>query len=647
MLFPVYAFLRASILDFIARLGNRCKETLGNSLFRASILDFRARLGNRCKETLGNSLIRALILDFRARLGNRCSTIVVAVDNGPPAAQSWGAGRDRVPRRRHKPKLKAAGVVPVPVWVPHQSQLSAPGEKLLQEHPDHLQLGLCVWLIAEREVYPAFLVGDALQMGESVETVFAVVVAHTAFAYATERHIVGSQVNDGVVHAAAAEVQSLQEIIPDSRVIGEYVARERARAGVDVLYDVVEIGVTDDRKEGAENFVLHNLQLFKGRASGPGPSPGPSLSPGISPGISSGFGIGGGEVAGHHYGRGDAEALILLHSTGQNGLISQLAAAVIQDIAEAVIMLAADNLAIVFILKRILAVHSPHLLLAEFQETGCDTLVYENVVRSDAGLAKVEILAEHNPGGGDLEVGLLIHNHRTLASKFKGDRGEVDGCLAHDHPAHSLAAGEEDIVPFLFKQVGIHVAATFYDGHIIFSECILYQPFDGSAGGRCVGGRLYHRGIAGCQSADERGDTEQERIVPRAHYQHIAVWLPEYVARGVEVGQRRADPALASPAHHVADGVADFGKDETVLAHIRFGLALAQVFLKGCKYVVLMIYDTGTQQLEQSLAVSYIQCVSFVEESSLSFEYLHRISDYLLYFSLCSLISSSSTPGSK
>ena len=65
------------------------------------------------------AFLRASILDFRARLGNRCSTIVVAVDNGPPAAQSWYADGDRMPRRRHKPKLKAAGVVPVPVWVPH------------------------------------------------------------------------------------------------------------------------------------------------------------------------------------------------------------------------------------------------------------------------------------------------------------------------------------------------------------------------------------------------------------------------------------------------------------------------------------------------------------------------------------------------
>ena len=83
----------ASILDFRARFGNRCKFFLENRLFRASILKFKPRLGNRCKETLGNSLIRALILDFWPRLANRCSTIVVAVENGPPAG--WRCGRRR------------------------------------------------------------------------------------------------------------------------------------------------------------------------------------------------------------------------------------------------------------------------------------------------------------------------------------------------------------------------------------------------------------------------------------------------------------------------------------------------------------------------------------------------------------------------
>ena len=94
----------ASILDFKAKLGNQCKDFPENNLLRAPILDFRARLGNQCMVLPVYPLFRASILDFRPRLANRCSIIVVAIENGPPAAQSWGAGRDRMPRRRHNPK---------------------------------------------------------------------------------------------------------------------------------------------------------------------------------------------------------------------------------------------------------------------------------------------------------------------------------------------------------------------------------------------------------------------------------------------------------------------------------------------------------------------------------------------------------------
>ncbi len=61
-------------------------ETTDSLTFRASILDFKARLANRCKLFPVYTLFRASILDFKARLENRCSTIVVAVENGPPAA---------------------------------------------------------------------------------------------------------------------------------------------------------------------------------------------------------------------------------------------------------------------------------------------------------------------------------------------------------------------------------------------------------------------------------------------------------------------------------------------------------------------------------------------------------------------------------
>ena len=70
---PVYALLRASILDFRPRLANRCKVLPVYVLMRASILDFRLRLRNRCKVFPVYTLFRASILDFRPRLANRCS----------------------------------------------------------------------------------------------------------------------------------------------------------------------------------------------------------------------------------------------------------------------------------------------------------------------------------------------------------------------------------------------------------------------------------------------------------------------------------------------------------------------------------------------------------------------------------------------
>ena len=64
--------IRASILDFRAKLENQCKVFPVYTLLRASIHDFRAKLANRCMLFSVYTLIRASILDFRARLANRC-----------------------------------------------------------------------------------------------------------------------------------------------------------------------------------------------------------------------------------------------------------------------------------------------------------------------------------------------------------------------------------------------------------------------------------------------------------------------------------------------------------------------------------------------------------------------------------------------
>ena len=60
--------MRASTLDFGARLANRCKVFSGNSPKAASILDFIHRLANRCSFLPGNASCTAVILDLRGSI---------------------------------------------------------------------------------------------------------------------------------------------------------------------------------------------------------------------------------------------------------------------------------------------------------------------------------------------------------------------------------------------------------------------------------------------------------------------------------------------------------------------------------------------------------------------------------------------------
>ena len=92
---PVYTIFRASLLDFRPRFGNRCRVLPVYTIFHASILDFKPKLANRCRVFPVYTLFRASILDFKPKLANRCSVIAAAVRNGPPAA-SVAATRFRV-----------------------------------------------------------------------------------------------------------------------------------------------------------------------------------------------------------------------------------------------------------------------------------------------------------------------------------------------------------------------------------------------------------------------------------------------------------------------------------------------------------------------------------------------------------------------
>ena len=121
---PIFALLRAVILDFKARLGNRCRVFPGNAHKCASILDFKPKLENRCR----GEWFR-LLRSWRQRFSASDSNFRSGKEEWPTAShrrcgkEEWpafrmtvaDAGGDSLPRRRHNPKLKAAGVVTVPV----------------------------------------------------------------------------------------------------------------------------------------------------------------------------------------------------------------------------------------------------------------------------------------------------------------------------------------------------------------------------------------------------------------------------------------------------------------------------------------------------------------------------------------------------
>ena len=91
----IFLFTPSCVQRFLiswGKFGNRCRVTDAAmrivspaAVMGASILDFKARLENRCMVLPVYALLRTSILDFRVELGNRCSIIVVTVENGPPA----------------------------------------------------------------------------------------------------------------------------------------------------------------------------------------------------------------------------------------------------------------------------------------------------------------------------------------------------------------------------------------------------------------------------------------------------------------------------------------------------------------------------------------------------------------------------------
>ncbi|MNI44296.1 hypothetical protein D3C73_986670 [compost metagenome] len=70
-----------------------------------------------------------------------------------------------------------------------------------------------------------------------------------------------------------------------------------------------------------------------------------------------------------------------------------------------------------------------------FGETLVDAVLHQDAVGADAGLPGVAKFALHDPGDGQVQIGVVEHNERRVAPQFQAQALDGGGALAHQQLA--------------------------------------------------------------------------------------------------------------------------------------------------------------------------------------------------------------------
>ena len=365
--------------------------------------------------------------------------------------------------------------------------------------------------------------------------------------------------DDDVVDAAAAIAHVIHEISGKSGVFREHVQRQRLFVAFDVVDHVQRVFVLQDGEDRAEDLLLH-----------------------------------------HRIVRCDVRQdrwfdlqQIFVQPSAVDGLRR------IDQGRDAVEMLFVDDLSIILVVE-IIAELAFRLADDRFEEGFLDILMHEHIIRGDAGLAAVQELAEHDAPCGHLDLGVLIHDDRALAAQFQRAGGQMLRGFFQNGAAYGLAAGEEDLVPFLFQERRVLFPAAGHDCRVCFGKRRAHDLRHDIAGRGRIRRRFDHHGVARRDGVHRGFQRQQDGIVPGAHDQHVPQRFRMHVGPGGELRQRRALFLISRQLIHVADLPVDLRQQHAGLAHVAFHLGFAQILLQTLRDLAL-ITDDGLPQFEQRL----------------------------------------------
>ena len=177
-----------------------------------------------------------------------------------------------------------------------------------------------------------------------------------------------------------------------------------------------------------------------------------------------------------------------------------------------------DDAAVVRRLGRVRAVEGRDLRPERAQERVGDGRVDEQIVGPHAGLAAVREEAPADAARGDGDVAGLVDDARRLAAELERRRAEVLRRGLGDHPAHGLAAREEDVVPAGVQDGLRRAAVAADDARAPRVEPGAHELRDGRRrrGRVLVARQLEHDAVARGDGADHRGEAQEHGVVPRA-----------------------------------------------------------------------------------------------------------------------------------
>ena len=205
----------------------------------------------------------------------------------------------------------------------------------------------------------------------------------------------------------------------------------------------------------------------------------------------------------------------------------------------------------------------------------------EEIVRSDACLAAVQALAPGNAAGGDGEVGVLVHDARTLSAQFQHHGREVLGLRRHGYAAQGRAAGKEHQVVAVPEQFAVHHTVPLHHGHILLTEGIgnelLYHLGDVGH----IRGGFQDGGTTGRYAAHQGVQQQLYGVVPGAHDKGAAQGFAHDVAGGGQAGERGGTRAAAGPSACLGNGFPNFPVNQAYLCHEGFLITFVKVFPEG------------------------------------------------------------------